>query len=161
MNDSATSLDQMHGIVVPHPVPWWPPAPGWYAVLAVMLIAASFLTYRAWRRWWSNAYRREALRALENASTTGAISEILRRTALAVAPRSVVAAQIGSDWPTWLQSQCSISMPPRVNQLLTLGPYAPSTATDTVDDLKRYAADWIRHHQPGRPSATQSMNSPG
>ena len=161
MNDSATSLNQMHGIVVPHPVPWWPPAPGWYVVLALMLIAASFLVYRAWRRWWSNAYRREALRALENASSTGAISEILRRTALAVAPRSVVAAQVGADWPTWLQGQCSISMPPKVSQQLTLGPYDPSTATDAVDDLKRYAADWIKHHQPCRSSAALSINSPG
>jgi hypothetical protein len=159
MNDSATSLDQMHDIVVPHPVPWWPPAPGWYVVLAVMLIAASYLAYRAWRQWRSNAYRREALRALEKADTTGAISEILRRTALAVVPRSVVAAQVGSDWPTWLQGQCSISMPPRVNQQLTLGPYDPSTAKDAVDDLKQYAADWIKHHQPCQPSATLSMNS--
>ena len=155
MNDSATNLDRLHDIVVPAPVPWWPPAPGWYAVFAAVLIMTSYLAYRVWKRWRSNAYRCEALRALENATTIYAISEILRRTALAAAPRCVVAAQVGSDWPAWLQERCSIAMPPSVSQQLTLGPYDSAIAADAVDDLKQYAAEWTRHHQPCPASVTK------
>jgi hypothetical protein len=46
MKDSATNLDRLHDIVVPAPVPWWPPAPGWYVVLTVALIIALYLVYR-------------------------------------------------------------------------------------------------------------------
>ena len=34
MND-AGSLQNLNDIVVPEPVAWWPPAPGWYEVKAL------------------------------------------------------------------------------------------------------------------------------
>lgn len=154
MKNSANSLDRMHDIVVPEPVSWWPPAVGWYVVFAVMFLIASYLAYLAWRRWKLNAYRREALRALEQATTVCAISTLLRRTALAVAPRQVIAAQLGSDWPNWLQTRCSISMSHEVSQQLTVGPYEPTTDPALLNELKQYAAAWIKHHDSVRPSAT-------
>lgn len=160
MNDHATNLDRMHDIVVPQPIPWWPPAPGWYVVFAVLLCVAMFLAYRVWSRWRENAYRREALRELAGATGVSAISELLRRTALVVAPRPVVAAQVGSSWPQWLEHGAPVAMSERVRRQLERGPYDPSDSAGDVGDLKQYAAEWIKRHPrpspPGKPPAGRS-----
>lgn len=161
MNDHVANLDRMHDIVVPEPIPWWPVAPGWYAVFAVVLCAAIFLAYRFWRRWHANAYRREALRELANATGVFAISELLRRTALVVVARPTVAAQASSSWPRWLESAAPVAMSERVRMQLALGPYDPTDSASDVGELKQYAAKWIeRHRSPSpseRPSADRSQ----
>ena len=158
MNDSATSLDRMHDIVAPESIPWWPPAPGWFVVFAVLLCAAAFVTYRVWKRWRANAYRREALSELENTTGVFAISELLRRTALAVAPRAVIAAQAGSSWPQWLKDAAPVAMSEQVRRQLELGPYDPSDSAGDVGDLKQYARKWIKQHPYRSPSEKPSAD---
>lgn len=141
-----TSLDRMHDIVIPEPIPWWPPAPGWYVVFAVVLCVILVLVIQAWKRWWANAYRRTAQRELKTASSVADISEVLRRTALVVMPRSIVAAQVGSSWPKWLEATSPAVMSERVRQQLTIGPYDPGDSTADVSELRAYAISWIRRH---------------
>ena len=86
MNEDSTNLDRLNDRALPPEVPWLPPAPGWYVVLACLLVIGLRFCWRAWKRWKADAYRRESLRPLSAAPNVAAISEILRRTALAVAP---------------------------------------------------------------------------
>ena len=51
MNESPTGLDRLHDIVLPPPIPWWPPAPGWYVVLGVLLLAGLAAAWWSWKRW--------------------------------------------------------------------------------------------------------------
>jgi len=146
MSDPAVNLDRMHDIVVPEPIAWWPPAPGWYVVFAVLLGVGMFLAYRVWRRWRANAYRREALRELADATGVSAISALLRRTALAVVPRRVVTAQVGDSWPRWLEGAAPVAMSERVRRQLERGPYEPFDSAGDVGELKQYAAEWIKRH---------------
>ena len=60
MNSDPTSLDRLHDIVVPSLAPWWPPAPGWYCILGIILFSSLVLLVR-FLRWQGNRYRREAL----------------------------------------------------------------------------------------------------
>ena len=61
MNPGPTSLDRLHDVIAPPPVPWWPPAPGWYYLFAFVLVLLVVLTIRGIIRWQHNRYRREAL----------------------------------------------------------------------------------------------------
>ena len=61
MSPDPTSLDRLHDIVAPPPVPAWPPAVGWYWVIATGAVAAVYLVLLALSRWQKNRYRREAL----------------------------------------------------------------------------------------------------
>jgi len=147
MKPDATSLDALHDLVLPPAVPWWPPAPGWYAVLALLVLAAAWLTSRFWKRWRANAYRRAALRELDSLEDAAAIAELLRRTALAIVPRPVVAEKTGTAWTDWLAAQCPETMPDTVRRQLTAGVYGQPAADRAVSALRDYAARWIaRHH---------------
>ncbi len=107
MND-AGSLQNLNDIVLPSPVAWWPPAPGWYLLFALVLVVLLVAGVLQWRRWRNNRYRREALaelsaiRASASAGQLHRLPELLKRTALSVWPRSEVAALTGPDWHRFL-----------------------------------------------------------
>jgi hypothetical protein len=148
MNDDASNLDRLHDLVLPSDVPWWPLAPGWYAVSGIALIAVLVLLQRSWKKWQANAYRRTALRELASAPDAPAIAEILRRTALVAAPRAMVTGKTGESWPEWLALQCSEPLPDKVRWQLTRSIYGRPTAdSDDSSALRDYAARWIKHHR--------------
>ncbi len=148
MNEAATSLDRLHDIALPAPVPWWPPAPGWYALFVLLTVVAAWMAWRAWQGWRANAYRRAALRELDALGDAAAIAELLRRTALVIAPRSVVAANTGIGWTNWLDANAREPMPVAVQQLLIAGVYGRPTSHRELSALRAYAARWITHHSP-------------
>ena len=51
MNPDPASLANLRDIVEPPPVPWWPPAPGWWFLLTVLGLIAILVALRAYRRW--------------------------------------------------------------------------------------------------------------
>jgi hypothetical protein len=154
MSNDPTSLDRLHDLVLPPAVPWWPPAPGWYVVFTMALVAAAWMALRGWKRWQSNAYRREALRELASLKSSGAIAELLRRTALAIAPRSVIAEKTGTAWLDWLTAQSPEPMPDTVRTQLTTGVYGLPAASEELSALRDYAARWITSHRRIQPLTT-------
>ncbi|WP_193215026.1 DUF4381 domain-containing protein [Luteolibacter marinus] len=145
MPEDPASLDRMHDLALPPQVPWWPLAPGWYVVIALLLVLALLLAHRIWSHWRRNAYRRAALHQLATCGDSPAVAELLRRTALAIVPRSEVAAKSGSDWTDWLDTCAPATMPAAVKEHLITGPYA--APVPVTPELLGYARDWIRHHR--------------
>lgn len=146
MNDPS-SLDRLHDLALPPEVPWWPLAPGWYLVIIILLIVVTWVFFHAWKRWRSNAYRRAALHELKALETPAAIAELLRRTALAIAPRSIIAEMTGAAWLDWLARQCPELMPESVRIQLIQGVYQAGSSTAEIESLKSYATLWINHHR--------------
>jgi hypothetical protein len=156
--DDPTSLDRLHDIVSPPPAPWWPPAPGWYVVLAVgglLLVWATVKLVLAWRR---DRYRRLALAelaAIRDGDAPGflpRLSELLKRTALAAYPREEVAALTGDGWLAFLdRTGATTAFAGGPGRALADGPYAPARSLDDRqrDDLFAAARAWVRHHRRG------------
>jgi hypothetical protein len=103
----------LRGLHLPDAVGWWPLAPGWWLLGALLAVGCGFLVRSLLRRHAHAAARRKALRQLEesrsayayhgNPVTLGAeVSELLRRTMLAYAPRAEVAGLTGDAWLEWL-----------------------------------------------------------
>lgn len=110
MDPTALPLRDLH---MPTPVGWWPLAPGWWLVIFLAVAGLGWLLLRAWRNRQFNAARRYAIRelaAIESAYlqhrdpvTMGKqVSELLRRSMLAYAPRLEVAGLTGEAWLEWL-----------------------------------------------------------
>ena len=147
MSSDAASLEHLNDIALPADVPWWPLAPGWYLLLALLLLVGTWLAARAWTRWRANAYRRAALRELARADNAETIAELLRHTALARVPPSVIAQLGGMQWTEWLAARRTAEMPPDVRALLAGGIYAACAAKPDLRTLREYAAHWIAAHR--------------
>ena len=147
MNDSYTSLDRLHDLALPPGVSWWPLAPGWIALLCTGAIWLVWAAYQSRIRWYANAYRREALSALRSAPDAAAIAKLLRRTALAIAPREDVAAMTGSVWLDWLAARSPVALSETIRAQLTTAVYSKESAPADLSTLRDFAAHWIRSHQ--------------
>jgi hypothetical protein len=147
MNDPATTLDRLNDLVLPTDVALWPPAPGWYVVIGIIFVTIFYYIRRARINWKANAYRRAALRELADAEDATAIAEVLRRTALAIAPRHVIAASTGHGWLDWLEQQSPDPVPDTVREHLNSGIYRRPAAQRELTNLRDYAARWISGHK--------------
>ena len=110
MDPSELPLRPLH---LPDPVGWWPLAPGWWLVIALLTGALGWLLLRAWRTRQFNAPRRYAMRALASVEAAylkhrdpivlgQQVSELLSRVMLAYATRHKVAGLTGESWLEWL-----------------------------------------------------------
>ena len=158
----ADALAELRAYRMPEPVSWWPPAPGWWVVFAILLGPAGWLAWRAWRRHRQTAAARAARRALnalrgdyartgDAAAFCRELSALLRRYAIARWPRQQVAGLTGADWLDFLDRHGGDGMfasgPGR--QLLD-APYRPGPdlqVTAVADVVERWLA---RNPGPGR-----------
>ena len=110
MDPAQIPLRDLH---LPDAIGWWPLAPGWWGVIVIAAVALAWLLRNFLHTRARGAARRHALRQFEkltveyaqhnNAVLYGTqLSELLRRTMLAYAPRKEVAGLTGAAWLEWL-----------------------------------------------------------
>ena len=137
------TLNDLYDIIVPEPASWWPPAPGFWILLLAFITVFAVLLIRWLKKNRKNAYRRAAMRELEQANTAPEIAAILRRTALVAYSRETVASLHGADWFQWLEKTAGIQMPESaiiaMNKIYSNNPSAPEA-------LRSYTSEWIRKH---------------
>jgi hypothetical protein len=130
----------------PVPVSMAPETAGWWIAGAIAVFALAFGLWRGWSVWRRNAYRRDALTALDAAgSDAAAIATILRRTALAAFPRREVAGLCGEDWIAFLHATGRFHETAAA-QLLQ-APYVPGV---DASHLRHATEAWIRSHRRAR-----------
>lgn len=160
MSDAAASLANLHDIVLPGPVPWWPPAPAWYVAGLLLLLLLGWLALAGYRRHRSRRYRVDALAelaAIESAAggpakrqdALRALPALLKRTALACWPRDRVASLSAADWWRFLDdSSGGEAFSGSYGALLEELSYRENArVTDTeIQGLLTASRHWIRHH---------------
>ena len=110
MDPEQIPLRDLH---LPEAIAWWPLAPGWWLVLALIAVGFGLLIRHFLRIRARGAARRHALRRLNELTAdfeqhhnavafSSHLSELLRRTMLAYAPRQDVAGLTGDEWLAWL-----------------------------------------------------------
>jgi hypothetical protein len=163
MTPDPTSLDRLHDIIAPAPVPWWPPAPAWYLVLGLLLSGVLVLAVRALVRWQRNRYRREALAelvrqepALREPATRPAalraLAELLKRAALTAFPREQVAGLTGPVWFEFLDRTArTTGFSQGSGAILERAAYDPRTAMALDEprtrELVSLVRHWLAHHR--------------
>jgi hypothetical protein len=162
MNDTQMRLlARMHDIQGLDSISWWPPAPGWWLLLAALLgiggLLWLLLTHRrrpfgSWQRDAGRQLRQLQSRLLRQPSKDSAsqLSELLRRIAIARYGRDACAGLSGQDWLDWLRANDPVGFPwDREGRLLLSLPYQPAEAAQQTDRaslgrLIRAAMNWTR-----------------
>jgi hypothetical protein len=152
MNDDPASLDRLHDLVVPPPVPWWPPTTGWVIVLVALGLAVGLavvaMLLKALMKWQADRYRREALDLLEDPATRPSEwPALLKRTALAVWPREEVAQLTGKEWLAFLDRTAGMNaFSAGAGTTIESIAFDPK-AGEGAGDLKAMVREWIRRHR--------------
>ena len=159
-------LANLRDIHLPGALDAFPPAPGWWilALLAGLLLAWGLR--KAYRHWRLHAYRRAALRQLEqlrsahcddedNSAYLAALAVLLKRTALSAYPRATVAGLSGERWVAFLDDTLDTNeFSMGAGQVLILGPYQESVRMDPA--FPALVERWIRRHAPPTSPASQA-----
>lgn len=153
-------LAQLHDIQMPAPIGWWPLAPGWYLLAALMVILILGLYYLLHRVYANGRAKREALRELAlyqqeyqqhaNSQLISAnISALLKRVALVYYyPRTQVAGLHGDAWISFLNNKVKhVNFNPVRTELLEL-PYQPPHKRN-LQPLFKLTRQWIKRQ--GKP----------
>ncbi len=156
------ALRSLHDIATPPPVAWWPQTWGWAAIALLFVFVLTLWVLMFIRRYRRNAYRREAIRLineiepkiLEPTTRTEAVLElaaILKRTALAAWPKQEVASLSGSAWVQFLDEHDDDGAGHALERLLDDVEYRPPgldrLPSNVCGDLIASARKWIeRHH---------------
>ena len=143
-------LSQLHDIHLPAAVSWWPPAPGWWAVMALVAIAAG-LIYVIYSRRRRNRWRTKALAELARLRDAAPecrlrdLSVLLRRVAISRFPRHDVAALTGAAWLAFLDRTLgdAKAFQSGAGRVLLSGPYANTAEVDTAA-LLDLCERWIK-----------------
>jgi hypothetical protein len=150
--DLAALLRDVHPPVEP---PWWPPAPGWWILLALafVLLAITIRYLRPrWQRW---RMRRKLLAELQiivrrhrggapETATAADVSQLLRRAALERFPQLAAAGLVGDDWIAFLAA-CDRERGrfESLREALTAAPYRPPGTQVDAGALLAAARGWL------------------
>lgn len=156
MNPAAQPALQLRDIHLPGAPGFWPLAPGWWvvaALIALLIVGGALMT---WRRFRIRAREGRALRTLaelESAfrhdrapETLARISVLLRQIALARFPRRQVASLTGRAWLGFLDAsggQGRFGAGP--GQVLAGSPYQRSLPAELdMDALMALVREWVQ-----------------
>ncbi len=155
MVELLTGLRDLHQ---PDPIGWWPPAPGWWLLLAATL---SLLGYLLWRRYRRHTTRRLGRQAVVNAYHAwrdhrtdslylNDINAALRRIALTARPRSDVSSLTGQQWISTLNELSTYRLSDQSATALSVTAYQrePKGSVQTLhQELLRWASRLHRDHR--------------
>lgn len=157
MASPTSSSLELRDIHLPEPISWWPPAPGWWLLLGlvVLVIVAVFLL-RLYRK--KQALKKQVMAEFEAICTNyqtekntlalvRALSILLRRACISFYPRSEAAGLTGAAWLEFLDytgPEKKFSTEPGC--LLATAPYLAETTTLDIDaeQLMQLCAHWLK-----------------
>lgn len=151
----STSLDQMHDIIIPPAVSFWPLAPGWYALALLVLTYGIYIGLKYWSTYQKNLYRREALKILSTLDEENACKEIstllglMKRVGLQHFGREKVAALSNDTWWDFMETHSKVKVGTKVRELSQKILYSPDVKA-TAEDAKlvsKVAKVWITTHK--------------
>ncbi|WP_084784028.1 DUF4381 domain-containing protein [Marinobacterium aestuarii] len=152
------SLEQLRDLQLPAEVGFWPPAPGWWLLAALLLGGLVWAGLWLWRRWQHNAYRRAALKLLNayrqqlqqddnRQRYLTLVAQLLRRTALSAYPQQALAGLTDNAWRQCLIDSSGLdAFNGSAGDALVRGPYQAAIEFDP-DAVGQLARDWIRKHK--------------
>ncbi len=157
MANNAQATLNLRDIHLPDPVSWWPLAPGWWLLLALLVLAiAAFYLFRFYQK--KQAIKKQVLIEFErlcqrhdkdknSIALIQSLSTLLRRACISFYPRSEVASLTGSAWLDFLESTGSKeTFNTEQGKLIASAPYLAENTLLNFDikNLITICHDWLK-----------------
>ncbi len=152
---------QLRDIHLPPAPPFWPPAPGWWIVAAVLLALLAWGGQAAWRQLRLRRRRQRVMAVLarlesglasdRSPASLAQISVLLRRLALMRFPRAKVATLTGNAWLRFLdESGGQGRFADGPGRVLGSGPYQRALPADLdIVGLVALVREWVDRNSRG------------
>jgi len=150
---------ELRDIHLPAEPGWFPPAPGWWLVLAAVLLGAVLVYFLIKYRKKQARFRQEAISLIEELlirhenrelpapEAIASISATLKRVAITLYGREQVAKLSGQDWLDFLDAHAKTSrFQTDDGRALVTSSYQADT-TVSVQTVAALAKDWIREQR--------------
>lgn len=143
----------------PNDVSWWPQTQGWQIVLALIALFLFTKIYQSYKKYQTNAYRRNAIKWLSNLPNFIDIDKqpiyrqmpaLLRQTAIKAFNRRQVCQLQKQQWEQWLDSHCEYTaFSENHRHLLHQLAYSPrpNISSAQMHLLTAEIALWIKFHR--------------
>lgn len=112
MIEQGNILSQLKDIHQPQPVSWWPPAPGWFILIILILITCftlGMLAYKAWRRYYRKRFALASLKSFKTqyqeqpeTQIVAQASILLKRVMIARFGKAQIATLTDLEWLAFL-----------------------------------------------------------
>ncbi|WNM61132.1 DUF4381 domain-containing protein [Candidatus Nitrospira neomarina] len=158
MPTASSPLQDLRDVHLPPPISLWPPAPGWWITVGLVIMAVMLFLWilRNRRRKQSWRLAMNELSAIKQHYDTHRddqwliqrLSIMIRRYAIASFPRTEVAGLAGISWLQFLdRSGRTNQFTDGVGRLFSSGPYQQQTAVSAAE-LVPLVEQWIRQVTP-------------
>lgn len=152
----ADLLAQLRDIHAAPAEPWWPPAPGWWFLAALMAIALVFGLRRVVRGMRARLRRRRLASFVDSIEADidpaaapqaflSAINRVFKIVAIEAFPGERCARMRGEEWAGFLSGHLPHSARARELQVLADGPYRPAEEFEPAA-LTALARQWISRY---------------
>ena len=148
------SLNNMHDIIVPNAVGFFPLAPGWYILLLLFFTLLFHFALKRYRIYKKEQYRREAFESLaqlqqRNRKNTLALLSLAKRVGLSAYGRENIAILNGDDWWDFIEkhSQAKVGSALRKEIEILLYQDAATFSESTFDAVLGFVIEWIATHK--------------
>ncbi|MBV34519.1 MAG: hypothetical protein CMP47_03570 [Rickettsiales bacterium] len=169
---TAQLLEQLRDIHQPEPVSWWPLAPGWWIIIALVVLIAALFIIKAILKKRHYRYVRLAVKELKQLKQTNEETRwlakshnLMRRLSLCYVPEDKIGRMNQQEWQSFLQATSKQSTNNQTLSEQTLNafvdlPYKPASYSETLDKdailnevtqwaegLPEQAKQWLNQHQ--------------
>ena len=149
-------LSQLRDIHSAAPVPWWPPAPGWWVLALLVLVLLVWAGRRMLARYRLHQRRKQMLGWVDHLNANidpdshpqaylSTLNRIFKLVAMRAFPAQQCAALNGQDWVDFLIENMTKSQSVESLGVLAAGPYDPAPKFDP-ELMSELACYWIRQH---------------
>lgn len=149
-------------VIAPEPVSFWPPQPGWYLVIVILLLIIIYGVNKYLQYQKKNRYRKLALQQFEIIKNSShpipdqniilALNKLLKVTAINGFPRKEVACLSGKAWVNFLEQSCKkVKLSEDAKYVLASSEFVPPQRYKIEEqewsELLAISERWIKNHK--------------
>jgi len=148
------SLDNLHDIILPDAVGFFPLAPGWIIVGVLLLSLLFHFVVKGYERYKKTLYRREALRELERNTDESkeeavVLLSLARRVAIAAYGREETAPLTGDAWWNFMENNSKVQISGELREKITTLLYDRRSTGEYsyYQTIRSIVEVWIKTHK--------------